>query len=63
MKYKAMPIEIWEALDKQGGKIPNEYAQAGWHYCSAWENLLIGPGMLEWNGCACNLKRCKNCED
>jgi hypothetical protein len=25
----------------------------GWHFCIDWDGLLIGPGMMEVNHCAC----------
>lgn len=27
----------------------------GWHFCPDWDYLLVGPGMPEQDGCACEL--------
>jgi hypothetical protein len=28
----------------------------GWHWCSEWDGLLVGPGMMELDVCQCIAK-------
>jgi hypothetical protein len=35
--------------------LTNDERAAGWHFCPEWDGLLVGPSMLEWDGCTCAL--------
>jgi hypothetical protein len=47
-----------------GAKLSQEEFKKGWHYCPAWNYLLIGPGMQEMKSCPCfKPPSCPTCED
>lgn len=35
--------------------LSTEEIESGWHFCSEWDGLLIGPEMREFDYCSCNL--------
>lgn len=43
-------VELMRNFDLQ--LTPEEIAQ-GWHFCYDWDDLLIGPGMIELESCTC----------
>jgi len=48
----------WQKLmdDDNAQLTQNEIAE-GWHFCSDFDGLLIGPGMGEMKFCHCNEKK------
>lgn len=48
-----MEIRRWLELEKSGDAPSEEEVKAGWHYCTDWDFMLVGPGMREWEGCTC----------
>lgn len=49
-----MTHERWTQLmrDSTLTLTPEEIA-SGWHWCYGWDDLLVGPGMMEWQCCDC----------
>lgn len=46
----------WEDMmlgESEDCKLTQDEIDAGWHYCSNWDGLLVGPGMAELNCCTC----------
>lgn len=41
--------------DKQ--QLSEEQILQGWHNCPDWDDLLIGPGMVEMNYCICQVNK------
>lgn len=41
--------------DLQDGRaeLTQEEIKAGWHFCSEWDYMLVGPGMSERRYCHC----------
>ena len=44
-------------MDREGGPLTQEEADAGWHFCSEWDGMLIGPGMQEYESCCIHRER------
>jgi len=40
---------MWEDI----GELAPEEVAAGWHWCQAFDGLLVGPGMHEQKACTC----------
>lgn len=40
-------------MRQDGTELTQEEKQSGWHFCLAWDGLLIGPGMRELEPCHC----------
>jgi hypothetical protein len=50
-----MTDERWEALMNDGAsRLTTEEMDQGWHWCWDWDFLLVGPGMMELDCCACS---------
>lgn len=49
-----MDSERWTDLmnDPEGCLSAKELAE-GWHWCGDWDDLLVGPGMMELTCCTC----------
>lgn len=44
-------------MDNDDLPLTQDEKDAGWHFChGGWDGLLVGPGMLEWDGCECGIK-------
>lgn len=41
------------ALDRAGEGLTAAEWAAGWHWCSDWDFLLVGPGTPEADACTC----------
>jgi len=54
----SMSSERWEALMRfeDGVDLSMEERSLGWHFCTEWDGLLIGPGMDECKYCLCERK-------
>lgn len=37
-------------------KLTAEEQEDGWHFCTEWDDLLVGPTMMEANYCTCGIK-------
>ncbi len=48
-----MTRERYTELMVKGKQVTNEEYQEGWHFCSDWDLLLVGPGMPEEQVCNC----------
>ena len=42
-----------ELMNNPNSKLTEEEIKQGWHFCSHWDGLLIGPGMNELEDCIC----------
>lgn len=52
-----MDYSTWKQYNKAGQILPDHLIRLGWHYCSDWDGLLIGPGMPEMACCTCQKKQ------
>lgn len=41
-------------LYKSGQVLTKEEVEQGWHWCKAWDYMLVGPGQDEAFSCACD---------
>lgn len=49
-----MLISRWQDLmNNEELKLTEEEITNGWHFCYAWDGLLVGPGMMEKEFCHC----------
>lgn len=48
-----MTPERYNELNRTGAAPTREEVNAGWHYCTEWDFLLIGPDMKESLVCTC----------
>jgi hypothetical protein len=49
-----MTNERWSALmNDPNGRLTREEMSEGWHWCLDWDDLLVGPGMMEMECCNC----------
>lgn len=49
-----MTTERWKELMNNGTlALTAEELSQGWHWCGGWDDLLVGPGMMEWEHCDC----------
>lgn len=44
-----------ELMDSPSLTLADDEKAAGWHFCPDWDGLLVGPSMLEWEGCNCDI--------
>lgn len=50
-----MTDERWKQLMADDSlPLTSEEISNGWHFCSDWDGLLIGPGMKEVESCTCS---------
>lgn len=53
---RGMTKERYELLMKDNNAGPTlEESKEGWHFCSEWDGLLVGPGMRELEFCQCGI--------
>jgi hypothetical protein len=45
--------ERYAFLNLTGAAPARDEYEAGWHYCSEWDGMLVGPGMIETECCSC----------
>jgi hypothetical protein len=45
-------------LDHELEKLTPEERQEGWHFCPDWDQMLVGPGMVEYEEC-CTCVLCR----
>jgi hypothetical protein len=53
-----MESERWNAVMNWSGqademRLTPAEMDAGWHFCYDWDELLVGPGMMELSCCHC----------
>jgi hypothetical protein len=49
-----MTDDRWVALMNDGdSRLTTEEMDRGWHWCWDWDQLLVGPGMMEMDCCNC----------
>lgn len=49
-----MTLQRWRYLMRHDEEVLTEADLAeGWHWCSEFDGLLVGPGMYELNFCKC----------
>lgn len=44
-------------LELTCAKLSQDEIKEGWHFCPAWDFMLVGPGCAELDGCVCKLDR------
>ena len=42
-----------ELMNDPNGRLTKEEMEDGWHWCPEWDDLLVGPGMMEQESCFC----------
>jgi hypothetical protein len=53
--------ERWSALmNNPNGRLTREEMADGWHWCADWDDLLVGPGMMEMDCCGCGVEKSKH---
>lgn len=51
-----MTRERWlEVMNNMDATLTPEEVAEGWHFCSCWDQLLVGPEMPEREFCTCKL--------
>lgn len=41
----------YRVVDELGAGLTSEESAAGWHFCPDWDQMLVGPGMPEYEVC------------
>lgn len=54
MQRNSNPSGFLEMNNKQ---LSEEQIAQGWHNCPDWDDLLIGPGMVEMQYCICKVNK------
>lgn len=56
-----MTSERWSALmNDDASCLTREEMADGWHWCLDWDQLLVGPGMMEMEHCTCGWNKSKH---
>ena len=61
-----MPADVRHDIEVDMLPIPMKWSALGYHYCTDWDGMLIGPHDPEWDACLCrHPSSCRNgsCED
>jgi len=58
-----MTLERYQEVNFVGKGLTKEEVKEGWHFCSEWDQLLVGPGMPEKDACICFSNKCPTCEE
>ena len=45
-----------ELMNNEKAKLSKKERELGWHFCTDWDGLLVGPGMEEEEHCLCGLR-------
>ena len=52
-----MEAERWiELMDSDSAELTDAELSEGWHWCEDWGDMLVGPGMHEYEMCDCGVK-------
>lgn len=51
-----MTKERYDKIMFNNAELFRQEIKEGWHFCPDWDQLLIGPGMKEYEICTCKIK-------
>lgn len=46
----------WFLMNNENENLTQEEIESGYHFCPCWDDLLVGPDMVEFKYCYCENK-------
>lgn len=60
MLHNMNPKRRYELEEIPEAKLTDEEMDGGWHFCPDWDGMMVGPTMIEFDCCCCELPRYRN---